>query len=65
MFERLLEPGSTAVPSCRCGSDMDLSKIEQRTSDTLIKFFVCKACRHEMRFMVWTDEQPAPLAKPA
>jgi hypothetical protein len=64
MFERLLEPGSTAVPDCRCGSEMKLAKTEPRTSDTLIKFFVCKACSSEMRFMVWTDHLPTALAKP-
>ena len=60
MIERLLEPGSTAVPTCRCGTEMVFAKIESRSTDTMIKFFACNSCGHEMRLMVWSDGEGIP-----
>lgn len=44
-----------AKPACRCGREMAYSKTETRSSDALVKFFVCSSCSHEMRVMVWRD----------
>ncbi len=56
MIERMLEPGSTDLPGCRCGAEMELRRIEKRQNDTELKFFRCPKCRHEMRLMIWSEE---------
>ena len=30
-YERLLAPGSTELPECRCGKEMQLTRIEELT----------------------------------
>jgi hypothetical protein len=40
---------------------MPLSKTERRSTDTVIKFFDCGKCGHEMRLMVWCDEDAPDL----
>jgi len=54
-FERLLVPGFTELPVCRCGKDMHTASINpfpERT-DTHIRVYHCSACHHEMRLTVW------------
>ena len=54
-FERLLVPGFTELPVCRCGKDMHTASINpllERT-DTHIRVYNCSACHHEMRLTVW------------
>jgi hypothetical protein len=56
-IERLLQPGSTDTPECRCRSSMTLRNVEQEKSvrDSAIKVFLCEACGHEMRLTVWAE----------
>jgi hypothetical protein len=58
-FERLLEPGCTERPACRCGKEMEIARVEQLPdgSDADVRVYRCAACQHEMRLTVW-----APLA---
>ncbi len=51
-FERLLVPGFTELPVCRCGKDMHTARLPERT-DTHIRVYNCSACHHEMRLTVW------------
>ena len=58
-FERLLVPGFTELPVCRCGKDMHTASINlllERT-DTHIRIYNCSACHHEMRLTVWVLTQ--------
>ncbi len=61
-FERLLVPGCTELPECRCGIEMLIASIEQlpERSDAGIRVYNCPACRHEMRLTVWTIDATAP-----
>jgi hypothetical protein len=60
-FERLLEPGSTELPDCRCGAEMRLMAIVPvPDGDTEIRIFRCPACSHELRLTAWRkDVAPA------
>ena len=60
-FERLLVPGCTELPECRCGKEMQIASIEQlpERSDAGIRVHNCPACRHEMRLTVWTIDAAA------
>ena len=55
-IERWLDVGSTDLPACKCGSEMDLADTQAKENDTLLKIFLCPSCRHEMRVMVWSEE---------
>ena len=55
MYERLLEPESTDVPTCRCRKDMRYDNLESRSADALVKIFRCDDCGHELRLMIWAD----------
>ena len=50
-FERLLEPGCTERPACRCGKEMEIARVEQLPdgSDADVRVYRCAACQHEMR----------------
>jgi hypothetical protein len=53
-FERLLEPGSTELPVCRCDAEMNLMAIEPVPGgDTEIRIFRCPDCSHELRLTAW------------
>ena len=54
-FERLLVPGSTQRPACRCGEAMEVASIERlpEGSDAAIRVYQCTECRHEIRLTVW------------
>jgi transcription initiation factor IIE alpha subunit len=53
MLERLLEAGSTEMPSCLCRSLMRLSRTEAADRETEIRVFQCPDCDHELRLTVW------------
>jgi hypothetical protein len=53
MLERLLEPGSTEVPTCMCNGEMRLDRCEAADRDTEIRIFRCPTCQHELRLTVW------------
>ena len=57
-FERLLVPGCTDLPDCRCGKEMRIASTEQlpERSDAQIRVYACRACQHEMRLTVWTND---------
>jgi len=54
-LERLLEPGSTDLPDCKCGKEMRLTHSKPVQTDTTVRTYVCTACGHEMRLTVWSD----------
>ena len=56
-IERLLVPGCTDLPECRCRKEMHLANIDPlpATKDAHIRVYRCAACDHEMRLTVWTD----------
>jgi DNA-directed RNA polymerase subunit RPC12/RpoP len=58
VFERLLAPGSTELPSCRCGKEMEIASIERlpEGSDAAVRVYRCPSCHHEMRLTVWATE---------
>ena len=60
-FERLLVPGCTDLPDCRCGKEMRIAGSEQllERSDAHIRVYACSACQHEMRLTVWTNDAVA------
>jgi hypothetical protein len=57
-FERLLEAGSTELPDCRCGAEMNLVAIVPAVSDgdTEIRIFRCPSCSHELRLTAWRTD---------
>ena len=55
MYERLLEPDSTDVPACHCGSEMRHVKTEARSEDAAVKQFACDNCGRELHLMVWPE----------
>lgn len=60
-LERLLVPGSTELPECRCGKEMGITSIDPlpKRSDAQIRIYRCPACQHELRLTVWTAEATA------
>jgi DNA-directed RNA polymerase subunit RPC12/RpoP len=61
VFERLLVPGCTELPACRCGQEMDIASIERlpEGSDAAVRVYRCPTCSHEMRLTVWATDAPA------
>ena len=61
VFERLLVPGCTELPACRCGEEMQIASVDRlpERSDAVIRIYKCPACGHEMRLTVWTTDTPA------
>ena len=56
LIEQVLEPNTTATPTCVCGQDM---RLEQTTphalaEDVETREFGCD-CGHTMKVMVWKD----------
>jgi len=51
-LEQLLVPGSTELPDCRCGAEMQLLRVKP-CGDTDIRIFKCESCDHEFQLMVW------------
>ena len=53
-FERLLEPGSTELPDCRCAAEMNqMAIVPVPGGDTEIRIFQCPDCSHELRLTTW------------
>jgi hypothetical protein len=54
-FERLLEPGCTDLPECRCGKEMHVAHIVfvPNVTETHIRVYACAECDHQMRLTVW------------
>jgi hypothetical protein len=59
-FERLLAPGSTELPECRCGDEMQLERTDELpdSTDAQIRIYKCASCSHEMRLTVWASTTP-------
>jgi predicted SprT family Zn-dependent metalloprotease len=55
MIELLLEPGSTALPSCDCGHEMNLVRQERKSGDTHTNVYACTPCRRELHLMIWNE----------
>ena len=57
-IERLLEPGSTELPDCRCGKQMKVfaSEVLPDRPDAYIRTYKCAFCQHEMRLTVWSAD---------
>ena len=57
-FERLLVPGCTELPVCRCGNEMHIASLDppQEGSDAHIRIYKCSSCHHEMRLTVWAAD---------
>jgi uncharacterized protein YlaI len=53
-IENLLIPGSTELPDCKCGAELQLFRVKQ-LEDTEIRVFKCDACQHELQLMVWRE----------
>jgi hypothetical protein len=54
-FERLLEPGCTDLPECRCGKEMHFASVVflPNETSTHVRLYACGACEHQMRLTVW------------
>jgi hypothetical protein len=57
-YERFLIPGSTELPDCRCGKEMQITRIDELPdrTDAKIRIYNCPACQHEMRLTVWSQD---------
>ncbi len=64
-LERLLVPGCTEMPACRCGREMYINHtyaVPQKT-DVHIRVYKCLACDHEMRLTVWRSADVRAVAE--
>ena len=55
-FERLLEPGCTERPACRCGQEMEVARIELLPEGKATRMFACTnvpRAGNETRLTVW------------
>ena len=52
-LERLLVPGCTELPACRCGKEMHLDHTLPLPTATHIRVYRCLTCHYEMRLTVW------------
>jgi hypothetical protein len=60
VIERLLVPGCTELPECRCGKEMQIVGTHRLPkSDAEIRVYNCPACHHEMRLTVWANDTAA------
>jgi hypothetical protein len=57
LYERLLTPGSTELPECRCGEEMQIAGVDEvpDRAEAQIRVYKCSTCRHEMRLTIWAD----------
>jgi len=56
IIERVLEPDSTDTPTCVCGDDMRLAKVEPHGSidHAETREFDCR-CGHRLKLVLWTS----------
>jgi hypothetical protein len=61
VFERLLVPGCTELPICRCGKEMKIASLAPLPGrdDVHIRIYKCPSCHHEMRLTVWATDTVA------
>ena len=59
-FERLLVPGSTEAPDCRCGVEMRLVRASPEGEDAEIRYYLCPVCGQDFRLTVWTETSDTP-----
>jgi hypothetical protein len=52
-IENLLVPGSTDLPDCKCGAELQRFAVKP-CGDTEIHIFRCDSCHHEFQLMVWS-----------
>jgi len=52
-FERVLMRDLTALPECRCGSEMKVVKSDRMGSDGEVRTYRCPQCDHELRLTMW------------
>jgi hypothetical protein len=59
--ERLLEPGCTDLPECRCGKKMHFAHTVFLPDETTahIRVYACTSCDHQMRLTVWDSGDTA------
>jgi len=65
-FERLLEPGSTELPDCRCAAEMNLMAIVPVPGgDTEIRIFQCPDCDYLASLLsnLAADRRPGSSSK--
>jgi hypothetical protein len=57
-LERLLVPGCTELPECRCGKEMRFARTYSSPDkvETHIRVYECSECGHELRLTVWSAE---------
>jgi hypothetical protein len=57
-FERLLVPGCTDLPACRCGKEMQIVRTSSfpEGTEAHIRVYDCPVCHHELRLTVWGAE---------
>jgi hypothetical protein len=61
-FERMLESGSTELPDCRCGAEMQLMAVLPLPGgDSEVRIFRCPDCSHELRLTMWHDGHVSAL----
>jgi hypothetical protein len=58
-LEDLLVPGSTEVPDCICGLEMEFagSKRADIPNGTEVRHYKCPACSHELMLTVWSEDE--------
>jgi hypothetical protein len=56
IIERVLEPDSTETPTCICGNDMRLARVEPHGSiqDAETREFDC-GCGHRLKLVLWAS----------
>ena len=56
-LDRVLVPGSTEVPNCRCGTEMHLiAVVPVQGGESEVRIFRCRDCGHELRLTIWRSD---------
>jgi hypothetical protein len=59
-LDRVLVPGSTEVPNCRCGTEMLLiAVVPVEGGESEVRIFRCRPCSHELRLTIWRSDVSA------
>jgi hypothetical protein len=59
-LDRVLVPGSTDVPNCRCSTEMRLiAVVPVQGDESEIRIFRCRDCGHELRLTIWGSDVSA------
>ncbi len=56
-IERLLVPGSTERPDCRCGREMEILEVRlhETRRDVEFRTYRCEECGHKLKLTVWAE----------